>query len=426
MVARQIGEFAVVDEHGRTAVFRHQRVGQRQRRMRDVGAADVESPGHCVRIRQHQRIDAELCNFQPDTLQFLGFDLAGKLRTVNSDRAERRGGALGPYGIKRVGVDRDQFGTGLGTGRRQPLGCRRSMQPGVKTEAVVGGEMLGQPVFRRRVGQRLDMPGLAVDLLGGLQRVAAVHEHNGLLGQDHRHAGRAGEAGEPRQPLFRRRDIFILLLIGARNHESRQLAPRQLLTEGGQSRGQRHAAFGLFECLEMGFEHHVNILELSGKFRNASQILSMRPEVCLNCCTCVRRGLEQIAIKRRLIQRSGGNPGVFQLNEEGIHNACFHVRERFRRRSAAARFLRSPRSNAVLSSRSWTGSSKHASSAASKRREGRDRPQQPPPSISHQARVAQQEAAPAFECADDAPGPAHAHDRRQSRKPPEASAAQIE
>src|SRR4029077_2389246 len=32
-----------------------------------------------------------------------------------------------------------------------------------------------------------------------------------------------------------------------------------------------------------------NILGLSGKFRNASQILSIWHRVCLNCCTCVRR-----------------------------------------------------------------------------------------------------------------------------------------
>ena len=46
MVARAVGELAAVDEDGRPAVLRHQRVGQRQRRMRDVGAADVEGPGH--------------------------------------------------------------------------------------------------------------------------------------------------------------------------------------------------------------------------------------------------------------------------------------------------------------------------------------------------------------------------------------------
>ena len=124
--------------------------------------------------------------------------------------------------------------------------------------------MLRQPVFRRRIGQRLDMPGLAVDLFGGLQRIAAVDEHGGLPGQNDGHAGRSGEAGQPGQPLFGGRDIFILLLIGAGNHESGQLAPRQFLAEGGQPRGQRHAAFGFFECLEMGFEHRRVTLGLGG------------------------------------------------------------------------------------------------------------------------------------------------------------------
>ena len=55
-------------------------------------------------------------------------------------------------------------------------------------------------------------------------------------------------------------DIFVLLLIGAGNHESRQLPPRQFLAKGRQPRGQRDAGFGLFECLEMGFEHRVPTL----------------------------------------------------------------------------------------------------------------------------------------------------------------------
>ena len=255
MVARQIRKLAVVDEHNGAAVLRHQRVGQGQRRVRDVGAADVEGPGHRVAVRQHQRIDAQFGDLQPDALELLGLDLAGKLRAVNGDRADRRGGALGPDRIERVAVHRDQIRAGLGAGRGQPLGCCRSVQPRVKTEAVAGGQMLRQPMFRRRIGQRLDMPGLAVDLLGGLQGVAAIDEHGGFPGQNRRHAGRAGEAGEPGQPLFRRRHIFILLLIGAGNHESGQFAPCQLFAEGGQPGGQRHAAFGLFECLEMGFEH---------------------------------------------------------------------------------------------------------------------------------------------------------------------------
>ena len=63
MVAGAVGEFAVIDEDGGTAVLRHQRVGQRQRRVRDVGAADIEGPRHRVRVRQHQRVGAELCDF---------------------------------------------------------------------------------------------------------------------------------------------------------------------------------------------------------------------------------------------------------------------------------------------------------------------------------------------------------------------------
>ena len=92
MVARQVGQLAVVDEDGGAAVLRHQRVGQRQRRVRDVGAADVEGPGHRVAVRQHQRVDPELVDLEPDPLELFGFDLAGKLRAMN----RTRGRAAGP------------------------------------------------------------------------------------------------------------------------------------------------------------------------------------------------------------------------------------------------------------------------------------------------------------------------------------------
>src|SRR3954462_7509843 len=41
MVAGAVGQFAVIDENGGTAVLGHQSIGQRQRRMRDVGAAYI-------------------------------------------------------------------------------------------------------------------------------------------------------------------------------------------------------------------------------------------------------------------------------------------------------------------------------------------------------------------------------------------------
>ena len=115
------------------------------------------------------------------------------------------GGRSGQIESTRVGLDRDQLGAGLGAGRGQALSCRRSVQPRVKTEAVAGLKVLGQPVFRRRIDQRLDVPGLAVDLLSRLQRVAAVDEDGGLPRQHDGEPRRAGEAGQPGQPLFGRR-----------------------------------------------------------------------------------------------------------------------------------------------------------------------------------------------------------------------------
>ena len=60
MIARAVGKLAAVDEERRPAVLRHHREGQRQRRVRDIGAADVEGPGDRVRIGQHQRVGAQL------------------------------------------------------------------------------------------------------------------------------------------------------------------------------------------------------------------------------------------------------------------------------------------------------------------------------------------------------------------------------
>ena len=45
-VAHGVGELAAVDIERRTAVLRHDREGERQGRVRDVGAADVEGPRH--------------------------------------------------------------------------------------------------------------------------------------------------------------------------------------------------------------------------------------------------------------------------------------------------------------------------------------------------------------------------------------------
>ncbi|OIQ72356.1 hypothetical protein GALL_460210 [mine drainage metagenome] len=107
------------------------------------------------------------------------------------------------------------------------------MQPGIKSEAVAGGQMLAEPDLGRRIHQRFDAPGFGVDLLSGLQRIAAIDEYRGLPAQHDGEAGGAGKTGQPGQPLFRWRDIFVLLPIGARDHEPGQVPPRQFFAKSG-------------------------------------------------------------------------------------------------------------------------------------------------------------------------------------------------
>jgi len=111
-----------------------------------------------------------------------------------------------------------------------------------------------------------------------------------------------------------------LLLIGAGNHESRQLAARQFLAEGAQPCGQRYTAVGFFECLEVSFEHRMITLESGGRLRNAPQFGIIHASISLSALDRMERFVMQAV---RWIYWRG--PGVSQLNEEGMHDACFHV-----------------------------------------------------------------------------------------------------
>ncbi len=190
---------------------------------------------------------------------FAALRFAGEFQVMHRDLSERRGRALLPHRVDRIALDRHQLGARLGAGGLQPFHCRRSVQPGIEAQAVAGLQPLGQPCFRRRIDQRGHGPRGRVDLLGSLQRVAAVDEQHRAVGQDGGEAGRAGEAGQPGQPFVRRRHIFVLMAVGARNDEAGEIAARELLAQRRQAGSQRHAAFGVLECLEMRFEHRLTL-----------------------------------------------------------------------------------------------------------------------------------------------------------------------
>ena len=115
-MAHVVRELAAVDEQRRAALARDDGEGERQRRVRDIGAADVEGPGDRVRIGDDQRVGLELGDLGPDGRELGLGGLAGKTHVVQRHRAERRGRAVLPQLVDRIGVDRDQRGAGIGAG----------------------------------------------------------------------------------------------------------------------------------------------------------------------------------------------------------------------------------------------------------------------------------------------------------------------
>ena len=144
----------------------------------------------------------------------------------------RRRRTVAPQGVDRIAIDRDEFGAGAGAGLAQLLDAVACVQPRIVAEPRARFQVLRQPLVGRVLDQMLDGEDALVDLRIGLHGVAAVDEHGGLVVQHDRGAGRAGEAGEPGEPLFARRQIFVLLAVGARHDEAVEPAALEFGAQG--------------------------------------------------------------------------------------------------------------------------------------------------------------------------------------------------
>ena len=111
------------------------------------------------------------------------------------------------------------------------------VQPRVVADARALGRMVLQPLGGAGFGHRLVAPFGRADLLADLQRVAAVDEDRGFLGQDDGRAGRALEPGQPGQPLGVASDIFAHMLVGQRHDEAVERIGLELLAKGLQAVG---------------------------------------------------------------------------------------------------------------------------------------------------------------------------------------------
>ncbi|MCY1173611.1 hypothetical protein D9M73_137770 [compost metagenome] len=95
--------------------------------------------------------------------------------------------------------------------------------------------MLAQPACDIARGDGDIGPVVRRHLLAHLQRIAAIGEDRGAVGQHHRAAGRALKAGQPGQALGIGPDIFGHIFIGQRHDEAIEPVFCQLGAEGDET-----------------------------------------------------------------------------------------------------------------------------------------------------------------------------------------------
>ena len=194
-------------------------------------------------------------DFGADTRELgLGF-FSGVAQIVRHDRAERRLRPVDPDGVDGIIFDRYEACACGSAGFAKPFGGFDRVQPRRIAEPGAGRQVGFDPGRWRAFDQMLDGKNRAVDFLAHLHLIAAIDEQDGAVGQHERDPGRAGEAGQPGEPLGAGRHVFVLVAIGARHDEAVEAVPLEF---GPQRRdaGRTGVAVGtIVERLEKGLKH---------------------------------------------------------------------------------------------------------------------------------------------------------------------------
>ena len=255
IVPHRVGKLRAVDVERGLALRRHDGECNRQRRVRDVAAADVEGPGHRMRIGDHQSVGAQVCDFGADTVELGTGVFAGIAEIVQRHGACGQCRPVGPDRIDRVGLGRHESCARVGAGARQLLRAVHRVQPRVVAELGLRLEILPQPLVGRCLADIDDGEHRSVHLHARLNRVAAVDEQRRPVFQDHRRSRRSGEAGQPGEPLLAARHILVLVAVGAGQDQARQSPPGEF---GTQSLDPRPGLgrLGVVKRLKTRLEHH--------------------------------------------------------------------------------------------------------------------------------------------------------------------------
>ena len=249
MVLHRIVQLGRIDEERRAPVGAQDGEAQHQRRVRHVRAADVEGPGDGGRVGQDRRIGLGIGDRSGQLGELVARRLAGEALRMDDGAAGRRRGTVIPDPVDRIDGQSDEFAAHRFQRGAQAFRLARRVQPGIEADTLAGGFSL-QEIGQRGLGRGDRFEDVEIDLLAHLQRIAAVDENRRAARQHHRDAGRAGKAGQPFQPRRRGRDVFALMLVGARHDEAVDAVGAQSVPQAGDPGRALGKVGDLVEALE--------------------------------------------------------------------------------------------------------------------------------------------------------------------------------
>ena len=230
----------------RRALRADQQVGQEDRVVVDIRAAQAGDPGDVVDGRDQMVAGAVAGQAGAHRRQPLGTRHRRVRRQMLAHRRGRQAGAFRPGLGHQVEVGAQADAVALQRAG-QHLRRRQAQHRRVDRQRLAGRERGGQPVdgVRGRAGGDLHQLDRRAGQLGlGLRPVAAVGEDRGAVARDHQRAHRAGEAGKVSPALPALGQVFGEVRIAGGHQHRGQVMAHQRLAQRGQAGGNRGGRVG--------------------------------------------------------------------------------------------------------------------------------------------------------------------------------------
>ena len=251
MAAHIIADFRRIDEQRDLARLRHDRERERHRIVRDIATPDVEQPTDRVRRCQDRRILAALAQACLHIANLVTGCASRQRLRMRADRTFRRQRPLAaPDRVDQVLCQRLDSHALAGQRVFERLDLSDGVQPGIKADHRPLANHPRQPIIRIVLRDLKDIEDCNIGLVGRLRGVAPVHEQRGFCRCHDRAPGGTGKSRQPPQPIRRRRYVFPLMLVSARNQHRVNAEIRHAPPQPRHAVGRETGTFGSVEGLE--------------------------------------------------------------------------------------------------------------------------------------------------------------------------------